>query len=152
MLTVNFDDIPEGDETCSIGYVSDNCFHLVDKWRADELNNVSYVESTVFNIYEQTYTTVLRINNEEKYDLSTFEQILIKRGDKYQFMTTLELKEYDQLVFYKEGVLEFINVESIEVIEKETKVFLFYREPWGLIAAESILAYNGCKTLAQPID
>jgi hypothetical protein len=148
LLTVNFDDSPEGDETCSIGNVTRTCFELVENWRADTLNNVSYVESTVFNIYEQTYTTVLRINGDEKNDLSTFEQILIKRGDKYKFMTTSELKQYDQIVFYKDDILEFIDVESIEVIEKETKVFLFYREPWGLIAAESMLAYNGCKNLA----
>jgi hypothetical protein len=112
------------------------------------LNNVSYVESTVFNIYEKTNTTVIRINNEEKNDLSTVEQILIKRGGRYQFATTSNLKENDQIVFYKDGIEEFINIESLEVVEKETKVFLFYREPWGLIAAESMLAYNGCKTLA----
>jgi hypothetical protein len=148
LLTVKFDEIPDGDDSCTVGYISDACWHLVDNWRTNELNNVSYVESTVFNIYEQTYTTVLRINGDEKNDLSTFEQILIRRGDKYQFMTTSELKQYDQIVFYKDDILEFIDVESIEVVEKETKVFLFYREPWGLIAAESMLAYNGCKTLA----
>jgi hypothetical protein len=124
----------------------------VDDWRSDELDNVSFIESTVFNIYEQTYTTVLRINNDERYDLSTFEQILIKRGDKYRFMTTSELKQYDKIVVYKDDSVELIDFESSEIVEKETKVFLFYREPWGLISAESILAYNGCKTLALPID
>ena len=148
MLTVNFDDSPEGDDACSIGEVTGTCAELVENWRADTLNNVSYIESTVFNIYEKTNTTVLRINNEEKNDLSAFEQILIKRGGRYQFATTSNLKENDQIVFYKDGIEEFINIESLEVVEKETKVFLFYREPWGLIAAESILAYNGCKTLA----
>ena len=148
MLTVNFDDSPEGDDACSIGEVTRNCLELVENWRADTLNNVSYVESTVFNIYEKTNTTVIRINNEEKNDLSTVEQILIKRGGRYQFATTSNLKENDQIVFYKDGIEEFINIESLEVVEKETKVFLFYREPWGLIAAESMLAYNGCKTLA----
>ena len=128
------------------------CWELVDNWRTNELKSASYVESTVFNIYEQTYPTVLRINNEEKNDLSTYEQILIKRGNKYQFMTTSDLKESDQIVFYRDGLVEFIYIESIEVVEKETKVFLFYREPWGLIATESMLAYNGCKTLAQTID
>jgi hypothetical protein len=140
LLTVKFDNVPEGDDTCGIGYISDACWHLVD--------NVSYIESTVFNIYEQTYTTVLRINNDEKYDLSTFEQILIKRDGKYRFMTTSELKQYDKIVFYKDDAVELIDFESSEIVEKETKVFLFYREPWGLIAAESMLAYNGCKTLA----
>lgn len=147
-MTVDFDNVPSGDDTCSVGYISNACWHLVDNWDADELNNMSYAESTVFNIHEQTYTTVLRINNEEKNDLSTFEQILIKREDKYKFMTTSDLKENDQIVFYKDNVLEFINVETIEVVQKLSKVFLFYREPWGLIAAESMLAYNGCKTLA----
>ena len=99
MLTVNFDDIPEGDDTCTVGYVSKECWDLVDNWRTNELKSASYVESTVFDIYEQTYPTVLRINNEEKNDLSTFEQILIKRGNKYQFMTTSDLKESDQIVF-----------------------------------------------------
>lgn len=116
------------------------------------MENVSYIESTVFAINERDYESVLRINNEEKYDLSTHEQIVIKRNNEYKFVTSTKLKKDDQIVSYKDNELEFINVEKVEIVEKDTKVYLIYREPWGLLIAESMLAYNGCKTLQDTID
>ena len=147
-----FDDIPEGDPDCTIGSITKKCINLVDEWGSESLENVSYIESTVFAIDEQDYEAIVRINNEEKYDLSPQEQILVKRNNEYKFVISARLKENDQIVSYKDNALEFINVEKVEIIEKDTKVYLIYREPWGLLIAESMLAYNGCKTLQDTID
>lgn len=152
LITAVFDEIPEGDPNCTIGSVSKKCISLVDAWNSDSLENVSYIESTVFDINEQDYASIVRINDEEKYDLSTQEQILIKRANKYKFITSSKLKQGDQIVSYKDNELEFIDVEKVEIVKKDTKVYLIYREPWGLLIAESMLAYNGCKTLQDTID
>jgi hypothetical protein len=132
--------------------VSKKCIDLVDAWKSDSIDNTSYIESEVFEISERDYSSVVRINDEEKYELSTAEQILIKRKNEYKFVTSSRLKANDQIVSYGDNMLDFINVEKIEIVEKDTKVFLIYREPWGLLIAESMLAYNGCKTLLETID
>jgi len=147
LLTVNFDNIPEGDEECSVGRVTKHCMNLVEMWESDNLENISYSESTVTGINEQVYDEIVRINNDEKYDLSTQEQIVVKRDNKYKFITSSDLIVNDQIVSYKDNVIEFINIETVEIIPQETHVFLIYRDPWGLLVAESMLAYNGCKTL-----
>ncbi len=121
--------------------------NLVEMWESDNLDNISYSESTVTGISEQIYDEIVRINDDEKYDLSTQEQIVVKRDNKYKFITSSDLIVNDQIVSYKDNVIEFINIETVEIIPQETHVFLIYRDPWGLLVAESMLAYNGCKTL-----
>jgi hypothetical protein len=150
LLTVDFDNIPEGDEHCTPGNVTKHCMNLVELWESDNLNNISYSESTVNATNEQIYDEIVRINNDAKYDLSPQEQIVVKRDNKYKFITTSDLIVGDQIVSYKDGVVEFITIETFEIVAEETHVFLIYREPWGLIVAESMLAYNGCKISLPP--
>lgn len=87
----------------------------------------------------------MRINNNEKYDLSLLEQPLIKRGSEYMLPEVSDLEIGDELFNY-DSPSDPIVIESLDVIEQDVDVFLFYREPWGLIVAGSLLAYNGCET------
>ncbi len=117
----------------------------VAAWKDLSLSNQATLESRVTNIFKQTKSSFMRINDNEKYDLSLLEQPLIKRGSEYMLPEVSDLQIGDELFNY-DNPSEPIVIESLNEIEEERDVFLFYREPWGLVVAASMLAYNGCAT------
>ncbi len=151
MVTVLFDNIPEGDPACTVGDITRSCIEDVASWKTIDLGNPTYNESKVYNITERLHEYVVRINNDEKYELSQNEQILVKRDGKYILPETIDLKIGDEIVSYNNNSIELIFIENIETVPKESKVFLIYREPWGLLVAESMLAYNGCNVNQTPL-
>ena len=143
-----FDDMPLGDPNCSLGNITDECVDLVDKWNSDGLHKVNFVESKVTSIKEGVYESSIYFNDDITKELSLSEQILVNRDNKFTFKTTSEIKVGDIIISYSNRDLIDIPVESINIVEKETKTFLFYREPYGLIVADGMLAYNGCPALS----
>ena len=139
-----FDDMPLGDPNCSIGNVTEECIDLVDKWNSRGLHNVNFVTSKVTSIKEAVYESCIYFNDDITKELSLSEQILVNRGSKFTFKTTSEIEIGDIIISYSDRELIDIPVTSINIVEKETKSFLFYREPYGLIIADGMLAYNGC--------
>jgi hypothetical protein len=144
LITVSFDDLPLGDPNCSIGNVTDECIDIVDKWNSSGLHKVNFIESNVTDIKEATYESSIYFNDDISKELSLSEQILVNRDEKFTFKTTSEIKVGDIIISYLDKDLIDIEVKSINIVEKETKAFLFYREPYGLIIADGMLAYNGC--------
>ena len=136
--------MPSGDENCTLGNVTPACITSVYEWNAKNISDPNINESNVFYIEKREYEYVVRINNDEKYDLSQNEQIMIKRNHKYTMPQTIDIEIGDEMVVYIDGKIEHILIESIETLPKKTDVYLIYREPWGLLVAESMLAYNGC--------
>lgn len=136
--------MPLGDTNCSIGNVTEECIDLVDKWNSDGLHNVNFVKSKVTSIKETIYESCIYFNDDITKELSLSEQILINRDSKFTFQTTSEIKVGDIIISYSDRELVDIPVKSINIVEKETKTILFYREPYGLIIADGMLAYNGC--------
>jgi hypothetical protein len=95
-----------------------------------------------------TYPSSIYFNGDNSKELSLSEQILVNRDQKFTFKTTADIKIGDIIVSYLDRELVDIKVESIDIVEKETKTFLFYRDPYGLIVADGMLAYNGCPALS----
>jgi hypothetical protein len=120
----------------------------VASWRDSNLINQKTLESKVTNIFKETKSSVVRINNNPKYDLSLVEQPVIKRGNEYMLPEAANLEIGDEIFNY-DNPSDPIVVESLDLVEKDTDVFLFYREPWGLLVAGSMLAYNGCETYSE---
>ena len=140
--------MPLGDSNCSIGNVTDECIDIVDKWNSSGLHKVNFLRSKVTDIKEATYESSIYFNNDPSKELSLSEQILVNRNEKFTFKTTAEIEVGDIIISYLDRDLVDIEVKSINIVEKETKTFLFYRDPYGLIIADGMLAYNGCPALS----
>ena len=140
--------MPLGDNNCSVGNITDKCIEIVDNWNSDGLHNVNFLESKVTDIKEATYESSIYFNDDTSKELSLSEQILVNRDEKFTFKTTSEVKVGDIIVSYLDKDFIDIEVKSINIVEKETKTFLFYREPYGLLIADGMLAYNGCPALS----
>lgn len=144
LTTVMFEEFPKGDDNCTFGVVTQQCIYESVAWAKKELSDPSILESKVFHIEKREYEYIVRINDDEKYDLSQNEQIIVKRNHKYIVPATIDLELGDEMLVYVDGKLEHIEIKSTQTLPKKTDVYLIYREPWGLIIAESMLAYNGC--------
>jgi hypothetical protein len=144
LLTATFDNIPLGDTNCSDGDVTPTCIDLVGKWNSNDLENVKFATSKVTSIKEEIYPSYIYFNNDVSKKLSISEQVLVKSDNVFVFKTTTEINVGDIMMSYSEGNLIEIPVESVDMIEHESRSLLFYREPYGLIIAGDSLAYNGC--------
>ena len=133
-----------GDLDCSDGKVTGKCIDLINKWKANELNNVEFVLSKVTSIKEGNYESSIYFNDDNTKQLSLSEQILMKIDNEFVFKSTPDIKIGDIMISHSDQGLIEIPINSINILEKETKAFLFYREPYGLIIAGDSLAYNGC--------
>lgn len=144
LMTVMFQDMPTGDPECHVGNVTDKCIELVDSWNSDGLHAVNFNPSKITAIESSVYDSSIYFNDDPTKELSLTEQILVNRDKKFTFKTTSEVRVGDIIIAYSDRDLIDIPVTSINIVEKETKSFLFYREPYGLIVADGMLAYNGC--------
>ena len=151
LLTASFDNLPAHDSNCSQGHITTECIIKVAAWRDLFMANPSTLESKVTNIFKQTKSSFMRINNNSKYDLSLVEQPLVKRGSEYMFPEVTGLEVGDELYNYDDPSNPIV-IDSLDIIEEDLEVFLFYREPWGLVVAGSMLAYNGCETSNEFIE
>ena len=144
LLTVTFKDIPLGDSECVDGNVTANCISLINEWNSNNLEEINVIKSKVTSIKEDQYLSYIYFNDDDTKKLSLSEQILVKINDNFVFKTTTEIKIGDIVTLYVDGNLVDNTINSINIVDEESKFFLFYREPYGLIVAGDMLAYNGC--------
>ena len=67
------------------------------------------------------------------------------------FPEVTDLEVGDEIYNYDDPSSPIV-IDSLNIIEEDLDVFLFYREPWGLLVAGSMLAYNGCETSTEFIQ
>jgi hypothetical protein len=148
LITANFDTMPIGDLNCSLGYVSDKCTDIVSEWNSEGLHNVTFNLSKLTDIKTDLKTKTIYFNEDSSKELSLSEVILINRNDKFTFKCVSEIEVGDIIIASPAAHTDFedLLVESITVVEKETKTYLFYRDPFGLLIVDGMLAYNGCPT------
>ena len=136
--------MPLGDTECADGNVTKECISLINEWNSNNLENVDFIKSKVTSIKEDIYSSYIYFNNDLTKKLSLSEQILVKVDSNFVFKTTEDVKVGDVMISYLDGNLVDITISSIDIVDEESKSFLFYREPYGLIVAGDSLAYNGC--------
>jgi hypothetical protein len=148
LITVNFDRMTVGDQNCQLGYVSDECTNIISQWKSKSLDNVEFNISTLTDIKTDLKTKTIYFNEDLEKELSLSEVILINRNQEFTFKCVSEIEIGDIIIASPLAYADFedILVESINTVEKETTTYLFYRDPFGLLIVDGMLAYNGCPT------
>ncbi len=110
------------------------------------LSNVRTVESEITDIIVDPADSFIIINNDDKKRFSKKEDVLVFKDNKYVIVTLENLKIGDYLATYsaEDNVVNHTMIKDIKVVRKDTNVLLFYREPYGMMIAGGMLAYNGC--------
>ena len=102
-----------------------------------ELNRVSPVSASVFDIYYDFYDSYFLVNGSLKV---TWEHpFFVLRNGSYSFIKTLELKVGDK-IFQSDN--NFINVTSIESVLEEIETVNINVEPYDVYFAEGLLLHN----------
>lgn len=135
-----------GSDDCSFGDVTEKCSEIVSGWSSEDLGEVTLIDSVITNILEEVHKETLVFNNDYNKRFSLMEDVLSYKDGKYIIVTTNNLSVGDSLVIYTNGEKQIIPITNIEKISETTKTLLFYRDPFGLIVAGGMLAYNGCPT------
>lgn len=117
-------------------------------WSFDIIEDFKTVESEVKSIKITDVSETIIINNDNFKRFSTQEDMLVIRDNKLIFVVSSELKSGDKIIKdIDESTTPYCNVETIEIIKEERKVYDFTREPFGLVVADSLFVYN-----AYPVD
>ena len=139
--------MPLGDPNCYLGYVSDECTNIISKWSNSILNNVNFYNSKLTDIKTDIKLQTIYFNEDSSKELSLSEVILINRNEEFTFKCVSEIEVGDIIISHLPDTdFEDILIESINIVEKETTTYLFYRDPFGLLIVDGMLAYNGCPT------
>jgi len=137
LITRSFDTLPV---SSSVGPVA--------QWQSDSINNVITQESEVTRITVTPQSESYIINGSLTKRFSIYEDIFVFKDGEYRFVSANTLSTNDKLVSYDENNnLLLTDIDTIDLVEEETLVYDFYREPFGLIMADDILVYN-----AYPLD
>ena len=117
-------------------------------WSFDIIEDFKTVESEVKSIKITDVSETIIINNDNFKRFSTQEDMLVIRDNKLIFVVSSELKSGDKIIKdIDESTTPYCNVETIEIIKEERKVYDFTREPFGLVVADSLFVYG-----AYPVD
>jgi hypothetical protein len=139
--------MPLGDLNCHLGYISDQCTDIISEWKSKGLHNVEFNLSKLTDIETDIKEKTIYFNEDSSKELSLSEVILINKDTEFTFKCVSEIEIGDIIISHLPNTdFENILVESINVVEKETTTYLFYRDPFGLLIVDGMLAYNGCPT------
>ena len=102
-----------------------------------EMNRVSPVSASVFDIYYDFYDSYFLVNDKIK---ATWEHpFFVLRNGNYSFQQTLSLKVGDK-VFTTEN--DFIDITSVVRVDEELETVNINCEPYDVYFAEGILLHN----------
>jgi len=103
-------------------------------WSSKTLSNLSVQESKISSVFEHLHHKLIYFNNDSDAKFSLQQPILVKRYNKFYFLTTAMVKPGDFLLKYNMhgSVYDFIKVEDIKVEEGFFKTYNFYLEPTQL--------------------
>ena len=144
LATLDFDDITYGADNCSFGDVTAECSEIVNSWSVNELKNHKLLNSKITNILTESHNKTMVINDDQDKRFSLKEDVLIYKNNKYVIVTVENLSVGDSLVIYSDESINIVPITSLNIIKEKTNTILFYREPYGMIIAGGMLAYNGC--------
>ena len=102
-----------------------------------ELNRVSPVSASVFDLYYDFYDSYFLVN--DKLKVTWEHPFFVLRNGGYSFQKTLHLEIGDK-VFGSEN--DFIDIESIQLINEEIETVNFNVEPYDVYFAEGMLLHN----------
>lgn len=102
------------------------------------LTNYRDIESTVTEIVPSTVEQTVIINNNPDMRFSTMEDILTVKHNIYKFIPSREIKPGDTLVT-KDSLMV---VEDVETVNETRTVYMFSRDPLGLVIAGNLLCYS----------
>jgi len=127
LITKTFDQLPVGH------------FAEVIMWMGKGgLTNYKNIESTVTEIVPSTVEQTVIINNNPDMRFSTMEDILTVKHNIYKFIPSREIKPGDTLVT-KDSLMV---VEDVETVNETRTVYMFSRDPLGLVIAGNLLCYS----------
>ena len=127
LITKTFDQLPVGH------------FAEVIMWMGKGgLTNYKDIESTVTEIVPSTVEQTVIINNNPDMRFSTMEDILTVKHNIYKFIPSREIKPGDTLVT-KDSLMV---VEDVETVNETRTVYMFSRDPLGLVIAGNLLCYS----------
>lgn len=102
-----------------------------------EMNRVTPVEASIFDIYYDFYDSYFLINNSLK---ATWEHpFFVLKNGSYSFVQALQL-EVGNKIFTIDN--DFITVTSVEIINEEIETVNINVEPYDVYFAEGILLHN----------
>jgi hypothetical protein len=107
--------------------INDNLYN----WSSKTMSNISLTESKVTSVFEYLHHKLVYFNNDENAKFSMQQPILVKRYNKFYFLTTAMVEVGDILLKYDEHSLkyDFIKVESINIEEGDFTTYNFYLSP-----------------------
>ena len=127
LITKTFDQLPVGH------------FAEVIMWMGmGGLTNYRDIESTVTEIVPSVVEETVIINNNPDMRFSTMEDILTIKRNVYKFIPSREIKPGDTLVT-KDSLMV---VENVETVNETRTVYMFSRDPLGLVIAGNLLCYS----------
>ena len=127
LITKTFDQLPVGH------------FAEVIMWMGmGGLTNYRDIESTVTEIVPSVVEETVIINNNPDMRFSTMEDILTVKHNVYKFIPSREIKPGDTLVT-KDSLMV---VENVETVNETRTVYMFSRDPLGLVIAGNLLCYS----------
>ena len=127
LITKTFDQLPVGH------------FAEVIMWMGmGGLTNYRDIESTVTEIVPSVVEQTVIINNNPDMRFSTMEDILTVKHNIYKFIPSREIKPGDTLVT-KDSLMV---VEDVETVNETRTVYMFSRDPLGLVIAGNLLCYS----------
>jgi len=111
-------------------------------WSADELNNISTVETFIVSIKPSTKDATIIINGNTDSRFSLEQTVLTKRNGKYFFGTTGMLEVGDLIVVNNNGNFEEKEITELKIINESRTVYQFDADPYDMLIAGDIAVHN----------
>ena len=102
------------------------------------LTNYRNIESEVTEIVPSTVEQTVIFNNNSNMRFSTMEDMLTVKNNVYKFIPSREIKPGDTIVT-KDSLM---TVENVEIVDETRTVYMFSRDPLGLVIAGDLLCYS----------
>jgi len=109
----------------------------VYSWSSLKVSDLNIKETVVTDVYEYEHSKVVYFNDESTGKLSLEQPILVKRNNKYEFLTTAMVQVNDLILHYNYTNYTYtpIPVQKITIEEGTFSTYNFYVEPGKLFFA-----------------
>jgi hypothetical protein len=112
-------------------------------WSSESMTNAKIVETEVTNIIPSVKDITMYFNNDINKRFSLEHTVLVKREDKYMFITTGTVELGDTIVETgPDWTLVETSVLSIDTIDEERNVYQIDASPTDILIAGGIVVHN----------
>lgn len=122
----------------------DESFSTPQDSPTSQLSNLHMVQTEIVAIQPSIKSTTVYFNNDTDIRFSLEENILVKRNNVFQFLSTSQVVVGDKFMKVDaDGNYTELNVSSISYIDEDRTVYRFDAEPTDNLIAANLVVHNG---------